>query len=250
MFTKTFPFAALGSKARLCMAALLLTWQASSHAALTMSTTRVVYDADRRGVSLLVANPGKNVFAAQAWVNTEQDDTTSSVPFVTNPPLFRLDPVKQQQVQISALPNALPQDRESLFFFNLQEIPQLDDSQANVLAIALRTRIKLFYRPSALKGGPQKQFDTLRWSLVQAEGKRRLAVDNPTPYHVTFSRLLLNAHGKSQNINTSAMVPPLGRLYYDLPASDKQGPLQVEFSTINDHGSSSQPLTMTVAQPH
>ncbi|MGI4838911.1 MAG: fimbrial biogenesis chaperone [Janthinobacterium lividum] len=232
------------------MAVLALTWHASSQAALTMSTTRVVYDADRRGVSLLVANPSKNVFAAQAWVNTEQDDTTSSVPFVTNPPLFRLDPVKQQQVQISVLPNELAQDRESLFFFNLQEIPQLDDSQANVLAIAMRTRIKLFYRPPALKSGPQQQFDTLSWSLVQADGKRRLAVDNPTPYHVTFSRLLLNAHGKSENINTSAMVRPLSRLYYDLPAGYKQGPMKVEFTTVNDHGSSSRPLTMTVAQPH
>lgn len=178
------------------------------------------------------------------------DDTTSSVPFVTNPPLFHLDPIKQQQVQISALPNELPQDRESLFFFNLQEIPQVDESQANVLAIAMRTRIKLFYRPSALKSGSQQQVDTLRWSLVQADGKRRLAVDNPTPYHVTFARLVVSANGQPENINTAAMAPPLGRQYFDLPDTYRQGPLQVEFATLNDYGSSSQPLTMTVSQPH
>jgi P pilus assembly chaperone PapD len=250
MFNPTFSLSKPWSKAQLCLAALALAWQPSSQAALTMSTTRVIYDAERRGVSLLAANPSKSVFAAQAWVNTEKDDTTSVVPFVTNPPLFRLDPLKQQQVQISVLPNELPQDRESLFFFNLQEIPELDDSQANVLAVAMRTRIKLFYRPKALKAGPQEQFDTLRWTLEHAQGKRRLAVDNPTPYHVTFSRLRLNANGKSEDINKSAMVAPLGRLYYDLPGSYTHGPLQVEFTTINDHGSSSRPLTMTVDQPY
>lgn len=249
MFSTLFSFSSRGSKARACLAALAISWQASSHATLTISTTRVVYDADRRGVSLLVANPSKNLFAAQAWVNTAQDDTVTTVPFVTNPPLFRLDPLKQQQLQISALPNDLPQDRESLFFFNLQEIPELDDSQPNVLAVAMRTRIKLFYRPSALKGGPQQQLDTLRWSLVRDDGVLRLAVDNPTPYHVTFARLHIKANGKSENINKSAMAPPLGRLYYDLPPGYSQGALQVEFTTLNDHGSSSRPLSVSVTQP-
>jgi chaperone protein EcpD len=85
---------------------------------------------------------------------------------------------------------------------------------------------------------------------VQADGKRRLAVDNPTPYHVTFARLVVSANGKPENINTAAMAPPLGRQYFDLPDTYRQGPLQVEFATLNDYGSSSQPLTMTVSQPH
>lgn len=247
MFSHVFSHFPIRSAIRVCLTGLALTWQAPGYGALTISTTRVVYDAERRGVSLLVANPSRSVFAAQAWVNTEQDDTTSAVPFVTNPPLFRLDPSKQQQVQISALPNDLPQDRESLFFFNVQEIPHLDDSRPNVLAIAMRTRIKLFYRPPALKAGPQQQFDTLRWSVVESDGKRRLAVDNPTPYHITFARLFLRAHDQRTDINRAAMLAPLTRAYYDLPAGLAQGPLQVEFATLNDYGAASRSLTLPVA---
>jgi chaperone protein EcpD len=231
--------------AALCLI-LLATCYSSAQAALTMSTTRVVYEGERRGVSLIVANPGKGAFAVQAWVNTLEDDTTSAVPFVVTPALFRLDPAKQQQVQISGLPNQLPADRESLFFFNLQEIPQVDDRHQNVLAIALRTRIKLFYRPAALKEGPAHQQTALKWSVVEHEGKQRLAVDNPTPYHVTFSRLMLHGKGEPERLEIARMIAPLSRQYYDVPASRLRAPLRVEFTTINDYGGASQPLSVPV----
>lgn len=224
----------------------LLGWHASAQAALTLSTTRVIYEGDRRGTSLIVANPGKDTFAVQAWVNTLQDDTTTAVPFVVTPHLFRLDPTKQQQVQINGLPNDLPTDRESLFYFNVQEIPQVDPAHKNVLAIALRTRIKTFYRPPALRGGPAHQQTALTWSLVHADGKTRLAVDNPTPYHVTFSGVSLQGKGDRQRIATVDMVAPLSRQYYEVPRHP-QGPLQVEFTTLNDYGGSSPALTLPVA---
>lgn len=233
--------------AALLVAGLALGWQACSHAALTMSTTRVVYEGERRSVSLVVANPSKDAYAVQAWVNTATDDTVSTVPFVVSPTLFRLDPAKQQQVQISALPHELPTDRESLFFYNLQEIPQLDPSHKNVLAIALRTRIKLFYRPAALKGGPAQQLNTLAWSVVRSNGKMQLAVDNPTPYYVTFSTLKLLSNGPAARVAAADMIAPRSRQLYAIAADNLQGPLQVEFTTINDYGGATQPLTVPVA---
>ncbi len=229
----------------LCLTSLM-GWHLPAHAALTMSTTRVIYDGERRSVSLLVANPSKNAFAVQAWVNTPQDDTVSVVPFVTSPALFRLDPAKQQQVQINGLPNDLPGDRESLFYFNVQEIPQLDPEQKNVLAVALRTRIKVFYRPPTLQGGPSQLHDMLGWSLVENGGKRRLAVDNPTPYHVTFGVLNVLDKGAVHKLDGGQMLAPLGRHYYDLPAAVSAS-AQLEFNTINDYGANSKTLTVPVA---
>jgi chaperone protein EcpD len=226
----------------------LLGWHASSQAALTLSTTRVIFDGERRGTSLIIANPGKDTFAVQAWVNTAQDDTTTAVPFVVTPHLFRLDPTRQQQVQINGLPNELPADRESLFYFNVQEIPQLDPDQKNVLAVALRTRVKFFYRPKALKSGPAHEQNALTWSLVTAAGKTRLAVHNPTPYHVTFSGLRLLSQDDQQSIPTVEMVAPLSDQYYDLPRR-LAGPLQVEFTTLNDYGGNSPLVKLPVAIP-
>lgn len=115
-----------------CAALSILFFQSSqSQAALSLSGTRVVFDSDKRSVSLIIANPSENIFAVQTWVNTAADDTTTAVPFMPSPTLFRLNPGKEQQVQINALPNTLPTDRESLFYFNVQEIPQADTSHAN-----------------------------------------------------------------------------------------------------------------------
>jgi P pilus assembly chaperone PapD len=218
----------------------------SSHAALTISGTRVVFDSDKRSVSVIVANPSNKTFAVQTWVNTAADDTTTAVPFMPSPPLFRLNPGKQQQVQINGLPNSLPTDRESVFYFNVQEIPQVEASEGNVLNIALRTRIKLFYRPSQLKGNPISKLDTLQWSIRQMGGKSHLQVHNPTPFHVSFGRLEVSGNGQGQKLQSAAMVEPLATRSYALDGISTGPGLQVEFSAINDHGGYSAPLRLPI----
>jgi chaperone protein EcpD len=67
------------------------------------------------------------------------------------PPLFRLDAMKEQMVRIVPTAHNLPTDRESVFYFNAQEIPAASNDDGNTLKIALRTRIKLFYRPKGCR---------------------------------------------------------------------------------------------------
>lgn len=64
----------------------------------------------------------------------------------------RIDAMMNGQVKIQALPDihTLPSDRESLFYYNVREIPP-KSGKANTLQIALQTRIKLFWRPKALE---------------------------------------------------------------------------------------------------
>ncbi|MFK0094928.1 molecular chaperone [Pseudomonas sp. NPDC090592] len=225
---------------------LLACLQNSAHAALTISSTRIIYDSSQRSASVVVANPSQRPFAAQAWVNTQADDTTTAVPFMTAPALFRLAAGKDQSVQISGLPNDLPQDRESLFFFNLQEIPQANDGERNALNIALRTRIKLFYRPSTVHGNPVHQLKQLHLAKTLRDGRPHLTLHNPTPYHYTFSRLDL-VNGKQQKALPGAdMVPPMSELSYPLPAGLKGAGLQAIVSVINDYGGTSTPLTLPV----
>jgi len=60
-------------------------------------------------------------------------------------------------VRLSTTPDIskLPQDRESLFYFNLREIPPRSE-KANVLQIALQTKIKLFIARQQLKPDQMK----------------------------------------------------------------------------------------------
>jgi chaperone protein EcpD len=230
-----------------CMTAIL--WASglsSSQAALTLSSTRVVFESDKRNVSLIVANPSKRIFAVQTWVNTAADDATTAVPFLPSPPLFRLNPGKEQQVRINGLPNDLPTDRESLFYFNVQEIPQANADDGNVLNIALRTRIKLFYRPGQLKEKPFSRLKDLQWSITQTHGKPQLQVHNPTPFHITFATLEVKGNGQQQVIENAEMVAPLSSQTFDLTGTRPRTGWKVEFSVINDYGGFTTPLTLPI----
>ncbi|MCA4076212.1 molecular chaperone [Pseudomonas kurunegalensis] len=217
-----------------------------AQAALTISQTRIIHESAKRSSSVVAANPSKATYAAQAWVNTEADDTTTAVPLIASPNLFRLEPANEQTIQINAIPNDLPQDRESLFYFNLQEIPQVQEGAAqNALTFALRTRIKVFYRPSQLKGRPHDHLQNLAWSVQTLEGKPHLVVDNPSPYYFTFNQLTLRSAKGSERIDARKMAIPMGRQTYPLKTSTVQEGLRVEFTTINDHGG----LTPELSRP-
>lgn len=220
-----------------CLSALLLGHVAYSQAALVISTTRVVFDSDKRSVSLIVSNPSERTYAVQTWVNTAADDTTTAVPFIPSPPLFRLAPGNEQQLKINGLPNDLPADRESLFYFNVQEIPQVQSkSQGNVLNIALRTRLKLFYRPVQLKDNPVERLKDLQWSIHQVDGKAVLRVDNPTPFHVSFTRMDIAGNGQQLRLNTPTMAEPLSSQTYPLEGIKPASGLHVTFAALNDYG--------------
>jgi P pilus assembly chaperone PapD len=218
----------------------------ASQAALTISSTRVVFHSDKRSISLIVANPSDRPFAVQTWVNTAADDTTTAVPFIPSPPLFRLNPGKQQQVQINGLPNRLPSDRESVFYFNVQEIPQVTAEERNVLNIALRTRIKVFYRPAQLKGHSINHLKNLQWSIRQVDGQAQLQVHNPSPFHVSFSRVDISGDGQSKRLSRAEMVEPFASQRYALDGIKATSGLQVEFAAINDYGGYSTPMRLPI----
>lgn len=218
----------------------------SSQAALSINGTRVVVTSDQRSAALIVSNPSQQTYAVQTWVNTESDDTSTAVPFMASPPLFRLDPGKEQQVQINRLPNDLPTDRESLFFFNVQEIPQADSTETNVLNIALRTRIKVFHRPVQLKENPSLRLKDLRWSLRQVDGQAYLAVANPSPFHVSFLRIEVSGKGQRQVFNSPAMAYPMSSQTYKLEEIKPATDLQVSFSAVDDYGARISPAPMAI----
>lgn len=228
------------------LSAVTTLWLPSSYGALTISSTRVVFDSDKRNVSLNVNNPSDKPFAVQTWINTAADDQTTSVPFIASPPLFRLNAGKEQQVQINGLPNTLPRDRESAFYFNVQEIPQRQTSEANQLNISLRTRIKLFYRPVEIKANPLAAPQELHWSVKKVDGKHRLVLNNPTPFHMSFVRIELKADGQAVRLKETPMALPLESSTFELNGFKPRPGMQVSFSVITDHGGYTPPLTSPV----
>ena len=95
-------------------------------AGVVVNGTRVVYPADKREVTVSIRNAGETPSLVQAWLDAGDPHSKpgeAKVPFVLTPPLFRLDPTKVQSLRLVYTHDALPVDRESLFWLNVLDVP-------------------------------------------------------------------------------------------------------------------------------
>lgn len=184
-----------------------------AQAAIALDRTRVIYPGSEKSVSLTVRNQNPELpYLAQGWLeNAEGVKLDNQSPFAVLPPVQRVEPDSQTQVKIQALPGAsqLPQDRESLFYFNLREIPPQSD-KPNVLQIALQTRIKMFYRPTELAAEAAKQQTApFQEKIILEKSGDSYTVKNPTPYYVTLVGASAKKGGDVIAGFEPMMVPPL-----------------------------------------
>lgn len=212
-------------------------WLSSmAHAAIGLDRTRVIFNGDQKSMSLNISNNNKQLpYLAQAWIDDAEGNKITS-PLVVLPPVQRVEPGKSSQVKIESLPaiSSLPQDRESLFYFNLREIPPKSD-KPNTLQIALQTRVKMFYRPKAIV--PAKMGTPWQEQLTLQKQGDTVMVKNPTPYYVT----LINAADSLKALDSKdkkefkpIMLPPFGESALGVSANAVgQRPV---VTYINDYG--------------
>ncbi|MBA3176163.1 molecular chaperone LpfB [Salmonella enterica] len=204
-----------------------------------LSSTRVIYDGNRKEASLTVNNKSTtDEFLIQSWI----DDTNGNkkTPFIITPPLFKLSPTKNNVLRIVNTSDSLPQDRESVYWVNVKSIPaKSEDAEGkNVLQIAVRTRLKLFYRPAGLKGNSMDGWSKLQFSRV---GSNQIKVENPSAFNLTLNKFYAN----SRDIEKTGMVPAKGSLNIDLPAGTGTV-TEVKYSIINDFGTAGDMLTQHI----
>lgn len=196
----------------------------AANAGVIIGGTRVIYDGNKKEASISVNNPDATPYLIQSWVET-QSGGAEKAPFIITPPLYRLDK-DQQNIERIMLAGALPQDKESLYWLNIKAIPSAPKKD-NSLQIAIKTRIKLIYRPAGLKGTvPEEVADKLAWSRSGA----LLRVTNPTPYVMNFSQVSVNGK-KLEDVN---YVLPGATAQFALPTGVSGGAMT--FSVINDYG--------------
>ncbi|WMY75329.1 molecular chaperone [Buttiauxella selenatireducens] len=196
----------------------------SASAGIIIGGTRVIYDGNKKEASIGVNNPDSTAYLIQSWIDT-QNGGTEKAPFVITPPLYRLDPT-QQNVERIILTGAVPQDKESLYWLNIKAIPSAPKA-ANSLQIAVKTSIKLIYRPAAIKGTtPEEQADKLTWSI----SGNKIQVTNPTQFVMNFNEVTVGGK-KLENVS---YVLPGSTAAFDLPKDIRGG--KATFTVINDYG--------------
>jgi chaperone protein EcpD len=154
--------------------------------------------------------------------------------------MFRLEPGRGQMLRVIRGDDALPADKESLFWLNVLEIPPSASRPdgRNTLQLAFRTRVKMMYRPDGLPGTASAAPSELKWHVVR-EGASGYALraDNPTPYVVNLGYVVLKSGGREYDAK-SGYVLPGGSLSLDvaklngMPAGDAT----VKFGAIDDWG--------------
>ncbi|MFV8979239.1 fimbria/pilus periplasmic chaperone [Serratia fonticola] len=203
-------------------------------AAVALDRTRAILNEGEKSMSMNVTNQNKELpYLVQGWLEDAQGNKINS-PLVVLPPLQRLEAGAKTQIKVQGLPavTQLPKDRESLFYFNLREIPPRSD-KPNTLQIALQTRIKLFFRPEAIAMTQHDVDNPWQEKITLQRQGDRYQVHNPTPYFVT---IVEGASSKGANIPgfEAVMVEPQSSAMLNVAAS-KLGNAPV-LTYINDWG--------------
>lgn len=204
----------------------------AAYAGVVIGGTRLIYDGAQKESTISVTNPDKSPYLIQSWV--EQENSTQKAPFIVTPPLFRLDGDSQNVLRVIRTGNKLSEQKESLYWLNIKAIPSAPKGE-NTLQIAIKTRIKLIYRPASLKNGnPEKVANTLQFK----KSGKSLVVVNPTPYYMNFQ--YLNVNGKE--LKEVTYISPQSVQRYDISG---QTPKTITWKIINDYGSSGKEYSFT-----
>jgi P pilus assembly chaperone PapD len=209
----------------LLSAAVMTASLSQAFAGVVIGGTRVIFDGGKKEASISVNNVDATPYLIQSWVDMPEGNANKA-PFIVTPPLYRLNG-GQQNIERILFSGSLPQDKESLFWLNIKAIPSAT-KQANALQIAVKTRIKLIYRPAGLKAStPEEQASKLTWS----RSGNKLQVTNPTPYVINFNEISVGG----KKLEDVTWVDPGKVAIFGLPPGAAGN--QIIFKVINDYGS-------------
>ncbi|AZQ28175.1 molecular chaperone [Klebsiella pneumoniae] len=204
---------------------------------ISLSRTRIIFTSADKAQTLSMKNNGPRPYLVQSAIITAPD-SRELAPFISTPPLFRLEANSQSAIRILRSGDAaLPVDRESVFYFTAIAVPATDKpnqghdaTMSARLSVGIQNTIKLFYRPVGLAMTAEEAGGKL--TFQQQNGK--IQVNNPTPYYLTFSRLAFD--GTDVNVREGvSMIAPFSQATYPAKGMVRQA----QWSVINDYGGSS-----------
>ncbi len=223
--------------------------------AIIITGTRVIYPESSREVNVRLTNVSDSPVLVQSWIDDGHENASPDkieVPFVLLPPVVRVDPKKGQTLRLMYNGDPLPKDRESVFWLNVLEIPPapIAPEGKNLMQLAFRTRIKLFFRPDALADVPLNLDRKLTWSLAADSADHpMLRVNNPTAYYFSFNPIKVAAGGRELTFDPG-MVAPFAQ--HDFASKDSMpavtGPAQIAYKWLNDFGAEVAGTTTTAGK--
>lgn len=241
-------FNSCGQRLLLLVAVLISTL---ADAGVTAERTRVIVHEGQRETSLALVNQNAYPVVVQTWIDNGDlavTPDTASAPIMPLPPMFRLEPQQQRSVRLVTTGQVLAQDRESLYWLNVYEIPprpnEVLEEGATRLTITLRTQLKVIYRPQSLSNKAELAPSHL---VVRVQG-RRVQLRNPTPFYISLSHAQIG-EGERSIILDAPMLAPFSTQHQTAPATAPSG-ATFRFSWLDDEGNAQRgerPITHAVS---
>lgn len=210
----------------------------SAFASVVMTGSRVIYPSDAKSVDLRLRNDDDFPYVIQAWFDSGDPSSTpetGKAPFIITPPTFRIAAKEGQVLRVFFTPDKpLPQDRESVFYFNFLQVPpaNIGGDKGNKIVLMLKNRMKVFYRPAGLKTNPKMIFDYLTVSNISANSIR---VTNTSPYYISLSKASVNGVNAKYK---PPMIEPFAAVDIALNAGKvtDRSAKGIEIGLVNDYG--------------
>ena len=210
---------------------ILAAVSSAAQAGVSLDRTRLIITGKDSSSSANLSNTSPDIpFLAQSWVEDSKGKKITA-PLLVLPPLQRINGGQKGVARVTKTDgiDQLPQDRESLFYLNVREIPPKPD-KANVLQLAMQSRIKLFYRPTPII--PKSRDEIWQDQIIFQKTGGKMTAQNPTPYYVTIIGLT-QTKGEKITQFPGIMVEPKSSLDFNVTNSNVS-----DFSMmyVNDYG--------------
>ena len=223
---------------------LFATFLSIASANVIIEGTRVVYKQGERDVTVKLTNTNtqKNALV-QVWLddgNATAAPEESTTPFIITPPLAKIPAGRNQAVRITFVGDKMKQDRETLYWFNVLEIPP-KSNEPNVLSFAIRTRIKFFYRPKSISTASINHGEKTEWHWKQTDKGLQLELTNNAPTFLSYFEISAMINNTPAVLSGGGMVNPFDKLVINLNEI-KQLPtekIKITLKAVNDFGGES-----------
>jgi len=216
---------------------LVIVFSPSTFSSVVMSGSRIIYPSDAKSIDVQLKNNDSFPYVIQTWFDNGDEKSTPATgkaPFVATPSTFRISSKDGQVLRIFFVGGkTLPQDRESVFYFNFLQVPpaNVGDDTGNKMVVMLKNRLKVFYRPASLEANPKKIFDYLTFSNISSSSVR---ITNTSPYYISLSKVSVRGAIAKE---TPPMISPFSTVDVPLKKGKATGTSQgIEIGLVNDYG--------------
>ncbi|UVZ93284.1 fimbrial biogenesis chaperone [Enterobacter hormaechei] len=193
-------------------------------------------------VTFSVINTGDQPALIQLWIDNDQIHERPekiNTPFVILPPIFKVGSNETRTVLVKRIDSSegVTPNSELLYWLNVLEIPPkvTKFDNRNEMQMAIRTRVKLFFRPSLAEDYTTDQsIEKLTYEIITRNGDKLLRLLNKSPIHVTLLKVRTDSGIIYDSLQNDGLINPFS--FIDISLKNDETINSFEIYWVDDFG--------------